>query len=360
MGRLVRNSLARIDANTIATLDSWATGIRGLTVGIIYGGVSYEDRYYIARSPRDQMSITALIEALDRLGADYKQIDPTLPGLTGRLAACDVIFPNLHGEYGEDGRLQGLLDYLRLPYVGSGVPASAIGADKDLCKQFMKASGIRTPQSELAAADGRPQESSGIDFPLMVKPAAGGSSIGMSLVRSRDELTAALETARQVGAHKVLLEQFIPGRSVSVPVLDLPGYTQILSTVSIDAPGDFYDAESKLDEHGLGLVSYAEETERPACQDLLEEYAMRLWQSLDCRGFARVDFIIDGQGRPWALEINTVPGLSRDSNFAVAARKSGLTYDRVIVALLREALARVPDNVPIPRIRPEDHVGSAA
>lgn len=359
MGKLVRGSLQGIDADTLAALDSSATDISGLTVGVVYGGVSYEDRYYIARSPRDQMSITALTEALERLGARCERIDPTQPGLTGRLAACDVIFPNLHGEYGEDGRLQGLLDYLRLPYVGSGVPASAIGADKDLCKQFMTASGIKTPPSVLAAADGRPQELNGIALPLMVKPAAGGSSIGMSLVRSSGDLAAAVETAREAGARKVLLEQFIPGRPVSVPVLDLPGYAQVLSTVSIDAPGDFYDAESKLDEHGLGLVSYAEEADRPAWQDLLEQYAIRLWQSLDCRGFARVDFVVDRQGRPWALEINTVPGLSRDGNFAVAARKSGLTYDQVIVALLGEALTRVPDEVPIPRIRPEDHVASA-
>lgn len=352
-----------VDAEAVAALRASAAGLEGRTVGVVYGGVSSEDRFYIAGSPRESMSITALREALDRVGVHAVPIDPTEPGLVGKLAGCDVVFPNLHGEYGEDGRLQGLLDYLRLPYVGSGVAASAIGADKDLCKQFMEANGIRSPRFAVAST-GAPEPPAGLGFPVMVKPAAGGSSVGMSLARSPEELGDAIEVARKSGAHKVVLEEFVRGRPISVPVLELPGSVRILSPVEVEAPGDFYDAESKLDKDGLGLVSYVDhegdgeeagEGARPLRRDVLEDYTGRLWRTLGCRGFARVDFIVDGAGLPWALEINTIPGLSREGNFAVGARTSGLGFDDVIVALLHEALSREPDDVPIPRVGWEDH-----
>jgi D-alanine-D-alanine ligase len=169
----------------IRDLRAWADRSAGrFTVALVYGGISAEDQLYLARCPPGQLSVTAMSDALTVLGARFKVLDPCRPAFIADLAGFDVALPGLHGPFGEDGRLQGLLDYLRTPYCGSGVAASAIAADKVLCKRLMESLGISTPGWRIwpgprAAWPGHP---------VMVKPRMGGSSVGMSLARDPDHL----------------------------------------------------------------------------------------------------------------------------------------------------------------------------
>ena len=131
----------------ILDLRHWADSSLGrLSVALVYGGISAEDRLYMASSPPGQLSVTALSATLTRMGAGFEILDPCHPSFVQELAGFDVALSNLHGPFGEDGRLQGLLDYLRVPYCGSGVAASAVAADKILCKRLMESLGVPTPR----------------------------------------------------------------------------------------------------------------------------------------------------------------------------------------------------------------------
>ena len=177
-------------------LRDWRQSRQGLGVALIYGPVSAEDRLYHSKCPVEQRSVTALSEALEEIGARWKVLNPCEPDFIMDLAGYDVALSNLHGPYGEDGRLQGLLDYLRVPYCGSGVAASAVAADKILCKRVMLTLGVPTPGWWVWS--GGPVHWNG--RPVMVKPPFGGSSVGMSLVRDPADLPGALaDAARRRG-----------------------------------------------------------------------------------------------------------------------------------------------------------------
>lgn len=327
-------------------LRDWQQGRQGLGVALIYGPVSAEDRLYHLKCPVEQRSVTALSEALKEIGARWKVLDPCEPTFIVDLAGYDVALSNLHGPYGEDGRLQGLLDYIRMPFCGSGVGASAVAADKILCKRVMESLGVPTPGWWVWS--GGHEEWNG--RPVMVKPPFGGSSLGMSLVRDLEALPMALANAAGEEASSVLVEEYIPGVPLTVGLLELPGNAVLvfppLATEATEA--DFYDAETKLDADSRGTV-----TVRPAdlTPDLLAEitgYAKALWDGMGLRGSARIDLILTKDGQLYALEVNTTPGMSRDSNFVVGAAMLGLTHTDVVVAMLHEALARPPYDVPLP------------
>ena len=228
----------------IRDLRDWADRSAGqFTVALVYGGVSAEDQFYIAKSPPGQLSVTALSGALTALGARFTILDPCRPEFIQDLAGFDVALPNLHGPFGEDGRLQGLLDYLRTPYCGSGVAASAIAADKILCKRLMESLGIPTPAWRIwpgpaAAWPGHP---------VMVKPRMGGSSVGMTLARDEDDLQAAIGLADAADPPGVLVEDYVPGLPVTVGLLELPGGVLVFPPLAtrVDA-AEFYDAATKL------------------------------------------------------------------------------------------------------------------
>src|SRR5581483_2525603 len=203
------------------------------------------------------------------------------------LARFDVALPNLHGPFGEDGRLQGLLDYLRVPYCGSGVAASAIAADKILCKRLMEALAVPTPAwrawpGPAAAWPGRP---------VMVKPRMGGSSVGMSLVRREEDLGEAITAAESSDPPGELIEDYVPGVPVTVGVLELPGGLVVLPPLAtLVHAGEFYDADAKLDVAGEGTITCTEAVLPAPVTAALASYAVRLWDGLGCHGMARVDF----------------------------------------------------------------------
>jgi len=330
----------------IRDLRGWAGRSAGrFTVALVYGGISAEDQFYIAKCPPGQLSVTALSDALTVIGAPFKVLDPCRPAFIADLAGFDVALPNLHGPFGEDGRLQGLLDYLRRPYCGSGVAASAIAADKILCKQLMESLGIRTPGWRIwpgprAAWPGHP---------VMVKPRMGGSSVGMSLARDPDNLQAALSLAEAADPPGVLVEDYVPGLPVTVGLLELPGGVLAFPPLATRADAaEFYDAPAKLGAGTGGTVSCTEADLPAPAPAVLTARALALWDALGCRGMARIDFIVTENGTVFALEVNTTPGMSYDSNFLTAAGLCGLGHADVAAAILHEALTRPRYDAPLP------------
>ncbi|MFD4542500.1 ATP-grasp domain-containing protein [Streptomyces bauhiniae] len=327
-------------------LREWSNSQQGLSVALIYGPVSAEDRLYHSKCPVEQRSVTALGNALDEIGAQWSVLDPTEPEFIADLTAYDVALSNLHGPYGEDGRLQGLLDYLRKPYCGSGVAASAVCADKILCKRVMLTLGVPTPAWRVWS--GGPANWTG--RPVMIKPPFGGSSVGMSLVREAVDLPRALVDAAGEETAEVLIEDYVSGTPLTVGLLELPGGTVVtfppLTTEATEA--EFYDADTKLDVDSKGAVTVRPADLTPDVLSKINRDAHTLWGGLGLHGSARVDFILTEDGEPYVLEVNSTPGMSRDSNFAVGAAMVGLTHTDVVLAMLHEALARRPYDVPLP------------
>jgi D-alanine-D-alanine ligase len=325
---------------------AWADRTLGqISVALVYGGVSAEDQLYISKSPPGQLSVTALSDTLTGLGVRYEVLDPCRPSFIRDLARFDVALPNLHGPFGEDGRLQGLLDYLRVPYCGSGVAASAVAADKIVCKRMMEALAVPTPawftwSGPAAAWPGHP---------VMVKPRMGGSSVGMSLVRREDDLAAAITAAEAGDPPGVLIEDHLPGLPVTVGVLELPGGIVIFPPLATQVDGgDFYDADAKLDAAGEGTVTCTQAALPAPVTSALDSHVRTLWDGLGCHGMARADFIAAEDGTVAALEVNTTPGMSYESNFITAAGLLGLGHADVVIAMLREALTRPRYDAPLP------------
>ncbi|MGW7367947.1 D-alanine--D-alanine ligase family protein [Streptomyces sp. NPDC054841] len=315
-------------------------------MALVYGGLSAEDQLYIPESPADQLSVTALAASLTELATRFEILDPCDAGFIRDLLSFDVALSNLHGPYGEDGRLQGLLDYLRTPFCGSGVAASAIAADKILCKQTMTGLGLPTPAWQVWEHG---TAARWLGLPVMVKPALGGSSVGMSLVRDEAALAPALEHAWDTDASPVLIEEYITGTPVTVGLLQLPSGLLAFPPLATQVrAAEFYDAATKLDADGEHAVTVTAAGLPGPVQDELTRHALTLRDGLGCRGAAQVDFIVTDGGDTHALEVSTTPGMSRESNFVVGAGLCGLSHADAVLALLHEAVTRPHYDVPLP------------
>ena len=256
----------------------------------------------------------------------------------------DVVFPVLHGTYGEDGTVQGLLDLAGLPFVGSGVIGSAVGMDKDMQKRlFLQA---KLPVGEFVAVLRSEWEGSRerilksvakkFRFPLFVKPATLGSSVGMSKVHKREELPAALDLAAEF-AQKIVVERNICGREIEVSVL---GNDEPQASVpgEIIPHREFYDYTAKYLEEGTRLEIPAKLSKTQVRR--FQEHAVRAFRSLECRGMARVDFFLEKpSGRIYLNEINTIPGFTSISMYPKLWEASGIPYRELIDRLIHLALA---------------------
>lgn len=261
------------------------------------------------------------------------------------LAAVDVVFPILHGPYGEDGTIQGLLELAGLPYVGAGVFASAAGMDKEFAKKLMAADGlpigdylVLRPGQEPDAAD-----IARLGLPLFVKPARGGSSIGVSRVSTLAELPGAIAAARRHDP-KVIVEAGIEGRELECGVLEFPdGAVRASSIGEIRVAGvggrddGFYDFETKYLDDAAELDVPAAVDDATAAQ--LRELAIRTFTALDCQGLARVDFFLTADG-PVINEINTMPGFTTISMYPQMWAAAGVDYETLVATMVETALAR--------------------
>jgi len=255
----------------------------------------------------------------------------------------DVVFIALHGRFGEDGTVQGLLEILGLPYTGSGVMASALGINKAMSKRVFQAAGINTPAYVTVSAQDHNKDDkrvsgdilSTIGIPLVVKPACEGSTIGMSVVKKEEELSAALEKAFLCDK-EVVAERFVQGVEITVGVI---GNNPVaLPTLEIVTKTDFYDYETKYTK---GLSEHIIPARLPEEQNLrAQEIAILAHKALGCRGFSRVDIIVDAQGHSHVLEINTIPGMTTLSLFPDAARAAGYEFPDLIEHIVELALEK--------------------
>ncbi len=273
--------------------------------------------------------------------------DPTVGGLVpledgpGLLGRVDVAFPVLHGPWGEDGTVQGLLEMAGVPYVGSGVLASAAAMDKAVAKVLLRAAGLPVADA-LVVRRGAPVDEEALlalGLPLFVKPARGGSSIGISRVTTADELRPALEQAWRADP-KVLVEAAVTGREVECGVLDGPDGPRTTLPGEIRVAGDrsFYDFEAKYLEDATELLVPADLPEGVAAR--LQEAAVAAFRALECEGLARVDFFVAPDGALTVNEVNTMPGFTPTSMYPRMWSASGVAYPELVDRLVQDALRR--------------------
>jgi D-alanine-D-alanine ligase len=262
----------------------------------------------------------------------------------------DVVFIALHGPGGEDGTVQELLEILDLPYTGPGVAACALCMDKVAAKHEMRGAGIPTPDwaafnatafRELGAADTLEEIEARLGFPLVVKPASQGSSLGVEFAASRDEVPQALVAAFSYD-DRVLLERYVEGRELAVSVLD----GEPLPIVeAIPREEDFFNFEARYE---IGRTDYVCPAELPDDEARhVQELATRTYETLGCSGFARVDLMLGEEG-PQMLEVNAIPGLTDTSLLPMAAEAAGIDFTQLVERILASARERPPSEATLP------------
>ena len=246
----------------------------------------------------------------------------------------DVVFPILHGPFGEDGTIQGLFEMIDMPYVGNGVLASAVAMDKDFAKQIFKAHGIQVAPG-FVLRRGDVIDDQGLGYPLFVKPARGGSSRGTHKVKRKEDLASAVNDAFKYDS-KVMLEKAIPGREVECAVLEKDGKVQcsVPGEIKIDPKFEFYDFEAKYLDDATTVIAPAEINKSKEIQ----EAAIEAFISLGCSGLARVDFFYTSDNQIIINELNTMPGFTPKSVFPKLWGVSGIGYTDIISALIETAL----------------------
>ncbi|HRH81056.1 MAG TPA: D-alanine--D-alanine ligase [Thiobacillaceae bacterium] len=299
-------------------------------VGVLFGGTSAEREISLK-------SGNAVLTALKSRGVNAHAFDPAEHGLADlERAGFDRLFLILHGRGGEDGSLQGALDLLRIPYTGSGVMASALGMDKWRTKLVWQGAGLPVPDYEmLTAASDWDAVVARLGLPLFVKPASEGSSVGVIKVKQTTDLPAAYaEAARHDSL--VIAEKAMSGGEYTVAVLGEGADARALPAIRIVPATEFYDYEAKYfrdDTRYLCPCGLDEEAE-----SAMRALALRAFQVLGCRGWARVDVLLDGAGAPYLLEVNTAPGMTDHSLVPMAARAAGMDFPELCLRVL--AMAR--------------------
>lgn len=308
-----------------------------LNVAVIYGGKSKE-REVSLKSGR------GISDALKRKGCNVIEIDYTSKDFISLLTGIDVVYIALHGKYGEDGRIQGLLDMLEIPYVGSGVLASALAMNKEKSKRIFEYHGIRVAKDEIVNQENDLSSiTSNIDttfsFPLVVKPNQEGSTIGLSIVNNKEELEQAIKSALSFD-NEVLIEEFIDGIEVTVAILDADNKIEALPIIEIvPNKNKYYDYESKYTPGGSDHIIPARIDSNT--EKLVKQWAIDAHKLLGCETFSRVDFIIPSDGTaPVILEVNTLPGMTETSLYPDAARSVGLSYEDIVYIFVKEALKK--------------------
>ena len=312
-----------------------------MKVAVLKGGRSLERQVSLRSGARVQ-------DALERLGHRVVPIDVG-SDLVVELAEAgpDVAFIALHGRDGEDGTVQELLEAMGIPYTGSGVSACIRAADKVLAKHAMRDRGIPTPDfysfsetafEALGAAQALPAIEDRLEFPIVVKPATQGSALGIKFARTPADVPQALVAAFSYD-RKVLLERYVAGRDLAVSILDEdgaggPAKPRALPVVeAVPQHEDFYDFESRYEIGRTKFVCPAELEDAVAAR--ASELALEVYTLLGCRGFARVDLMLDGAGEGlYVLEADTIPGLTETSLLPQAADAAGIGFDELIDRVL--------------------------
>ena len=249
-------------------------------------------------------------------------------------AAFDRVWIALHGPGGEDGALQGLLQWLDVPYTGSGVMASAIAMDKVRSKHLFRAAGIPTPDYAVVKTLGEASVAAEqVGFPLIIKPSGQGSSVGMSKVFAREELNEAVEVALQYG-DTVLLETCVSGEEFTVAILQ----GRALPSIRISTPRVFYDYRAKYESDRTEYICRGTSTDEE--EAAYAELAIAAFNELGCSGWGRVDFMTGADKQPLVLEVNTVPGMTSHSLVPMAAREDGVSFEDLCWRILETSMVK--------------------
>ena len=318
-GDRVKSQLSKLDVKSLGR------------VGVLLGGRSGEREISL-------MSGNGVWEALLSKGVDAHAFDPGLRCPT-ELAKekFDRVFISLHGRYGEDGTIQGLLELLNLPYTGSGVLASALSIDKIATKQIWLSNGLSTPDFEELTADSDwIAVVKKLGLPLIVKPAHEGSSLGLTKVKSVDELPAAYELAAGLDK-KVIAETCIVGDELTCPLVGQGSTADALPVIKIIPPQANYDFHHKY---------FSNETQylcptglAPEINERVQALALAAYRTLGCRTWGRADVMLDQKtGKPYLLEMNTSPGMTSHSLVPMAAKAAGVSYADLVLWLLNQTM----------------------
>jgi D-alanine-D-alanine ligase len=310
-------------------------------VAVLKGGPSLERQVSLRSAARVE-------DALEQLGHEVVPIDVDRE-LVQRLreSDADVAFVALHGRGGEDGTVQEILEIVGLPYTGSGVPACIRSMDKVLTKHLLIEQGLPTPEffafnetafRQVGAAEALPAIEDRLGFPIVVKPAAQGSALGIRFARSPEDVPEALISAFSYD-DKVLLERYVDGRELAVGLLERDGDVQALPVVeALPKEEYFFDFEARYE---IGKTDFVCPADLPAeVTGRVQEIAVAVYRLLGCYGFARVDMILSKDGEPQVLEGQAIPGLTETSLLPQAAEAAGLSFEQLIELFIQQALSR--------------------
>lgn len=308
-----------------------------MKVAVIYGGKSAEREVSL-------MSGSQVIEALLELGYEVQGIDLTEAFFDElRSFHPDLVFIGLHGRLGEDGTVQGALELLGYPYVGSGVLASAMAIDKIRTKRFLESCGLTVARDVvITRGEQQPSEQDALrlgnllGWPYIIKPNREGSTLGLTLAHNPAQGLLGLECALQYD-EQVLAEQYIAGMEVTVAVVGDASDPRVLGVIEIVPTAELYDYDSKYKEGGSQHIIPARLNERLLTQ--IEQMALDAYRSVGCQDYARVDFIV-GRDGPVLLEVNTLPGMTSTSLIPDAARFNGLTFGAFLDLIIQRAYQR--------------------
>jgi D-alanine-D-alanine ligase len=301
-------------------------GLKGKKIGVLMGGLSAEREVSLNSGAAVLASLTS--QGFCAVGIDVGR------DLAEKLAAeqIDVAFIALHGRFGEDGSVQGLLEVMGIPYTGSGVLASALAINKVISKVVFKSAGLTVaPYQVLRRGE---QLSLAFALPVVVKPSQEGSSVGVSIVKEPGQMEAALADAFSYDA-EILIERFIDGREVQVGMLD----GQALGAIEIVPKGEFYDFEAK---YTAGMAEHILPARLPAAiyADVLRA-GEKAHAALGCDSYSRVDFLVTGAGECYLLEVNTLPGMTDLSLLPEIARGAGIEFGELVQRILLGAALKI-------------------
>ncbi|MBF0491896.1 MAG: D-alanine--D-alanine ligase [Deltaproteobacteria bacterium] len=326
------------------------SNLKSKKIAVLLGGLSSEREISLR-------SGAAIASALEKLAYNVVRID-VQKDVAQKLLEEKVAlaFIALHGKYGEDGAVQGLLEMMQIPYTGSGILASALAMDKVLTKRLLMERAFLTPgfaELDLGQVNGpltlalslkgRGDISSFVEkfsmnFPVIVKPAREGSTIGMSIVREKDQLQKALEESARFD-EKILVEEFIQGTEVTCGVLN----GEPLPLIEVVPKSGFYDFQSKYTKGATEYILPARVSAELTQE--IQETTVQIYRELGCEGCARADYIIDSEGRFYFLEINTIPGMTETSLIPKAAASVGLSFENLVEKILVSSRLKLSKNV---------------
>ncbi|SEP68962.1 D-alanine--D-alanine ligase [Piscibacillus halophilus] len=299
-----------------------------MKVAVLYGGTSKEREVSLS-------SGKGIINALEQIGHDVVAIDfnpKHLKEIMGKVIDCDLVFIGLHGKQGEDGTVQGLLDLMGIPYIGSGVLASSLAMDKSKAKQIFEMNEIPVAKGKTY---GEHQDVDDVEqdiirefqLPIVIKPNQEGSTLGLTIVNEKSQIKEAIDLAF-THDFEVLVEEFVKGRELTCAVLGKKGEEQSLPIIEIIPKSEYYDYESKYSEGGSEHICPAHIDED--LTERIQTYAVQAHRVLGCETYSRVDFILNESNEPIILEVNTLPGMTPTSLYPDAAKAIDMSYEDML------------------------------